>query len=113
MDRQIFDIILDNTGNEIMTALTPLARIAMLSHHGDKLLTKLSMVAEIILSNSDYTNDVKGSVLEKYLLATMEIIKSFSFEFKELLTAGGVSDQSKKYLYRHDFITYIFSKHQL
>lgn len=102
MDRQIFDIILDNNGHKIITALTPLARIVMVSHHGDKLLTPLSMVAEIILSSSDYTNDVKGRVLEKYLLATMEIIKSFSFEFKEF---GGISPQSKKYLYRHGFIT--------
>ena len=102
MDRQLFDIILDEDGQQIITALNPVARRAMLAHHGEGLLTSLSMVAEIVLSDLEYTNDVKGRVLEKYLLATMEINKSFSFDFKKLLKNGGVSDQPKTYLYTHD-----------
>ena len=99
MDRQLFDIIPHEDGQKIITALNPVARRAMLAHHGEGLLTSLSLVAEIVLSapGSDYSNDVKGRIVEKYIITTMEINKLFSFESMKLLENGGLSEKSNRY----------------
>ena len=47
MDQQLFDLIPDNTckGNFLLTALTLVARQALIAYHGEELLTVLGMVA--------------------------------------------------------------------
>ncbi|KAJ3025957.1 UNVERIFIED_CONTAM: hypothetical protein HDU68_006429 [Siphonaria sp. JEL0065] len=93
MDRQLFDIILQpkegqpNKFDELIVALNPVARRALIGYHGQGLLTSLGLVAELV-SRGDYTQDVKGRIAEKYLLTTMEVLKKFSFQYRRKIEGG-------------------------
>ncbi|KAJ3192119.1 hypothetical protein HDU82_003313, partial [Entophlyctis luteolus] len=78
MDRELFDIIRQpkeghpNEFDELIVALNPVARLALILYHGQSLLTSLDWVAKLVLKGN-YTEDVKGRITEKYLLTTMEV----------------------------------------
>jgi hypothetical protein len=67
MDRQVFDIVLDEFGQQIITVLNPVARRALLEYHGQSLIASLGFVAEIVLRESGYTNDTRGRIIAKYI----------------------------------------------
>ncbi|KAJ3251205.1 hypothetical protein HK103_002580 [Boothiomyces macroporosus] len=48
MDRQLFDIVQNEDGSKVITALNPVARDALIAYHGKGLITSLGMVAEIV-----------------------------------------------------------------
>ncbi|KAJ3308246.1 hypothetical protein HDV04_001515, partial [Boothiomyces sp. JEL0838] len=73
MDHQLFDIIPDDNGFKVITALNPVARDALITYHGKALITSLEMVAEIVLQEDDYTNDTKERIIEKYITTTLEL----------------------------------------
>jgi hypothetical protein len=83
MDRQLFDIITEEDGKKIITALTPIARRSLLEYHGDGLVTSLNWVAEFVFSEGVYTNDVKGRFIEKYIITMVELLNRFSFKFRK------------------------------
>ena len=88
MDRELLDITCDENDQEVITALNPLARIALISHHGLDLLTCIGLVAELILKDNSYTNDLKGRMIEKYIITTLELTKRFSFQSRKIGDTG-------------------------
>ena len=94
MDRQLLDIIIE-FGNETITAINPIARQAILQHHGQEAISSIDIVAEEVFSHKNYTNQVKGVILEKYILSKIELNKIFSFSFckKEM---NGLNEQSRE-----------------
>ncbi|KAJ3376379.1 hypothetical protein HDU84_000258 [Entophlyctis sp. JEL0112] len=93
MDRELFDIIRQpkeghpNEVDELIVALNPVARLALIGYHGQGFLTSLGLVTELVLKR-DYTQDVKGRITEKYLLTTMEVVKKFSFKHTTKIVGG-------------------------
>jgi hypothetical protein len=87
MDRQLFDIVPSQIGNEIIVALNPVARRSLLRYHGKDLLTSLGLVAELVF-NGDYTNDTKGRVIEKYIITMLELSQRFSFKSYKTTNSG-------------------------
>jgi hypothetical protein len=83
MDRQIFDIIDDEDGGKIITALNPVARRALLGFHGKNLMTSLGFVAEIVLKGKGYSNDIKGKICEMYITTMLELSRLFFFQFRK------------------------------
>ncbi|KAI3659465.1 hypothetical protein MP638_004527 [Amoeboaphelidium occidentale] len=79
MDRQLFDIISDNEGNAIISALNPIARFALLTYHNEGLINSFNLVAELVFKSGDYTNDTKGRLVEKYIVNMLEQTKRFRF----------------------------------
>lgn len=73
MDRQIFDIVKNESNEDIITTLNPVARGALLEYHGQGLIRPLSLVAEIVFKSISFTNDIKGRVAELYILSRIEI----------------------------------------
>ncbi|KAJ3089010.1 hypothetical protein HK100_007882 [Physocladia obscura] len=65
MDRQLFDIIRKpkegqlNEFDELIVALNPVARRALIGYHDQNLLTSLTLVTELVLKG-DYNQDVKN-----------------------------------------------------
>jgi hypothetical protein len=94
MDRQLFDIIKDDeTGTEIITALNPVARRALLGYHGkDTLIRSLTIVAELVLIGSEYTNAIKGKISEIYITTLIEISSLFTFKFRKVRRVGFPDD---------------------
>jgi hypothetical protein len=84
MDRQIFDIIDDEDGHEIITALNPVARRALLGYYGRSLMTSLGLVAELILKGDEYTNAIKGKISEIYITTMLELSQLFAFQFRKV-----------------------------
>jgi len=84
MDRQIFDIIDDEDGDEIIAALNPVARRALLGYHGQGLMTSLGLVAEIVLKGTDYPNSIKGKISEMYITTMLELSLLFAFQFRKV-----------------------------
>ncbi|KAJ3250169.1 hypothetical protein HK103_003795, partial [Boothiomyces macroporosus] len=82
MDRQLFDIVQNEDGSKVITALNPVARHALIAYHGKGLITSLGMVAEVVLQD-DYTNDTKGRIIEKYITTTLELAQIFSFKCRK------------------------------
>ena len=87
MDRQLFDIVPSQIGNEIITTLNPVARRSLLGYHGKGLLTSLGLVAELVF-NGDYTNDTKGRIIEKYIITMLELSQIFSFKSYKTTNSG-------------------------
>ena len=87
MDRQLFDIILDIDNTQIITALNPVARDALITYHGQGLMTSLDLVAELVF-NGDYTNDTKGRIIEKYIITMLELSQRFSFKSYKTTNSG-------------------------
>jgi hypothetical protein len=84
MDRQIFDINDDEGGDEIITALNPVARRALLGYHGQGLMASLGFVAEIVLKGTDYPNNIKGKISEMYITTMLELSLLFAFQFRKV-----------------------------
>ena len=84
MDRQIFDIVPEVGGKDIITALNPVARDALITYHGKNLMTSLGFVAEIVLKGTDYTNAIKGKISEMYITTMLELSPLFAFEFRKV-----------------------------
>lgn len=87
MDRQLFDIMLDIDNIYIITALNPIARDALIAYHGKVLVNSLGLVADIVF-NGDYTNDVKGRIVEKYIITMLELSQRFSFTSYKTTSTG-------------------------
>jgi hypothetical protein len=81
MDRQLFDIVTIQIGNEILTALNPVARRSLLGYHCKALLT----FAELVF-NGDYKNDTKGRIVEKYITTMLELSHSNHKKLQKLMT---------------------------
>ncbi|KAJ3322127.1 hypothetical protein HDV06_003578 [Boothiomyces sp. JEL0866] len=88
MDHQLFDIVQNEDGSKVITALNPIARRALLAYHGKGLITSLGMVAEIVLQEDDYTNDTKGRIIEKYITTVLELSQRLSFQYREITCSG-------------------------
>jgi hypothetical protein len=84
MDRLIFDIIDDEYGNEIITALNPVSRRALLGYHGQGLMASLGFVAEIVLKGTNYPNKIKGKISEMYITTMLELSQIFAFQFRKV-----------------------------
>ncbi|KAJ3308025.1 hypothetical protein HDV04_001944 [Boothiomyces sp. JEL0838] len=95
MDRQLFDIVQNEDGSKVITALNPVARDALITYHGKGLITSLGMVAEIVLKGADYSNDTKGRIIEKYITTTLELAQIFSFKCRKT-TKKGLSKVASK-----------------
>ncbi|KAI3658488.1 hypothetical protein MP638_001914 [Amoeboaphelidium occidentale] len=91
MDRQVFDIIQDDNGDALITALNPIARQALLGYHGVGLMNSLGMVAEVVF-NGGYTNDTKGRIVEKYIVTSLELTRMFTFSCRKT-TKNGLSQR--------------------
>ena len=61
----------------MITALTPIARQALLGYHGQGLLSSVGMVAELALGETFYANDAKGRIIENYIITGLELAKRF------------------------------------
>ena len=98
MDRQLFHIVLDGNGGKIMSALSPVARLALLGRHRKSQLTHLGLVAEIILKEKLYTNTIKGKISEMYITTMLELSQRFTFPFRKMknLSKIGLPDDSPK-----------------
>ena len=68
--------------------MNPVARDALIAYHGVGLLSNLRMVAELVLENPEYTNDMKGRIVEKYVITEIEICKKFSFLSRKKIQQG-------------------------
>ncbi|KAJ2986999.1 hypothetical protein HDV02_006406, partial [Globomyces sp. JEL0801] len=90
MDRQIFDIVPDVDGKDIITALNPVARDALITYHGKDLMNSLGVVAEIILKGTEYTNALKGKVSEMYITTMLELSLIFTFQFRMVANIGKI-----------------------
>lgn len=86
MDRQIFDIIDDGDGHQIITAFNPVARLALLGYHGCELTTSLGCVAEIVLKEKDYRNHIKGKISEMNITCIKEALNWTNAHFKSFET---------------------------
>ncbi|KAK6093400.1 hypothetical protein MT418_006026 [Batrachochytrium dendrobatidis] len=84
MDRQLFNIIEDEDGHKIITALNPVARRALLGYHGRGLMTCLGFLAEIVLKGTYYPNSIKGKISEMYITTMLELSQLFTFEFRKV-----------------------------
>jgi hypothetical protein len=95
MDRQLFDII-EEDGHEIITALNPVARRALIAFHGQGLMTSLGFVAEIVLKGTDYANSIKGKISEMYITSMLELSQLFAFQFRKVanIDKTGLPDDS-------------------
>ncbi|KAI8895287.1 hypothetical protein BC833DRAFT_529645, partial [Globomyces pollinis-pini] len=90
MDRQIFDIIDDGNGHEIITALSPVGRDALITYYGRDLVTPLGLAAELVFQGG-FTNDTKEIIIEKYIITMLEISKLFSFKPRKIKKNGCLS----------------------
>jgi hypothetical protein len=81
MDRQLLVIDEDQRApGKRLVALFPLARSAVLSYHSDIIQESLKNVAEIVFeAQSNYPNDVKGRVVENYIIASLEEKRHYNF----------------------------------
>ena len=84
MDRQLFDIIVDENGAKIITALNPVARRALIAFHGKDLMPSIGLVAEIVLNGADYNNSIKGKISEMYITTMLELSQLFTFQFRKV-----------------------------
>ena len=84
MDRQLFDILLDDDNEQVINALNPIARRALLGYHGVGLMTSLGLVAELVLKGTDYTNAMKGKISEMYITTILELSQRFSFPIRKI-----------------------------
>jgi hypothetical protein len=84
MDRQLFDIVLDDDNEQVINALNPIARRALLGYHGVGLITSLRFVAELVLKGIDYTNSMKGKISEMYITTILELSLRFSFPIRKI-----------------------------
>ncbi len=85
MDRQLF-VVEDKEGHgKRIVELFPLAREAVMSLHSDIIEDSLRMVAEVVFKDqSNYTNDVKGHVVKRYIIASLEEKMSYNFTCRKL-----------------------------
>jgi len=88
MDFQLFDIETDNDNSKTIVAINPVARDAIITYHGKGLFPSLALVAEVIFSGREYTNDFKGRLTEKYITTVIEIQKRFMFQFRVTTDSG-------------------------
>ena len=84
MDRQLFSIIEDGDTTYIITALNPIARDALITYHGQGLVTSLGVVAEIVLKGAEYPNSIKGKISEMYITTMLELSPLFAFQFRKV-----------------------------
>jgi hypothetical protein len=80
MDRQLFDITVDGNGRDIIAAINPIAREALLTSNCAEVLSSLEEVARMVLKDELYENDMKGRVIERYLTTHMELQMAFTFK---------------------------------
>jgi hypothetical protein len=93
MDRQLL-VIEENkvTKKERIVALFPLARSAIMSFHSSIIQDSLKMVAEVVFEDRiRYPNDVKGRVVERYIITSLEQKKRFNFQSRKFGTKTSVS----------------------
>ena len=83
-DRQIFDIIKNEEENDIIIALNPVAREALIRSHGIGMIENLDFVTEQILSDPGYENRTKGDFIENYIKTILEVRKTFSFQRRKV-----------------------------
>jgi hypothetical protein len=84
MDRQLFDIIKDENGHKLITALNAVAHRALLGYHSKECLTCLCLVAERALETDDYSNNNKR-IIEMYIKTILKVTKEFSFQSKKIM----------------------------
>jgi hypothetical protein len=73
MDRELFDIVINENGGKIVCALNPIARKALLMYHGHDLITPLSLIGKHTFERKEVTNNVKERVVELYIITRMAI----------------------------------------
>jgi hypothetical protein len=98
MDRQLLDIIPDDHGDNIITALNPVARRCLLGYHGQGLTKSIGIVTELILKEKDYPNSLKGKISEMYIVVMLELSLFFSYKFRKVANIakiGQPGDSSK------------------
>ena len=84
MDRQLFDIVSSESGEQIISALNPVARDALITYHGQSLLTSLGLAAELILKGKEFPNAIKGKISEMYITTVLELSQLFPFRFRKI-----------------------------
>ena len=84
MDRQLFDIVLDDDNKKVIRALNPIARHALLGFHNVGLLTSFRLVAELVLKGANYSGAMKGKICEMYITTMLELSRRFSFPQREI-----------------------------
>jgi hypothetical protein len=87
MDCQLLGIIPYPDGHEIVAALNPVARDALISYPQEGLTTSLELAAEVVLGGN-FTNDTKGRIIEKYILTVLEVSKRLSCQTRKTTTTG-------------------------
>ncbi|KAJ3069383.1 hypothetical protein HDU99_002954, partial [Rhizoclosmatium hyalinum] len=96
IDHQLFDVTLQPKRGRSNEFLNPVARRTLITYYGQGLLSPLALVTELILKGDYYTQDIKSQISAKYLIATMEVSKKFSFEYKVKTQTGLSKDAPRK-----------------
>ena len=55
----VFAIIKNESNEDIITTLNPVAREALLAYHGQLLIRPLSLVTKIVFQSGGFTNDIR------------------------------------------------------
>ncbi|ORY38883.1 hypothetical protein BCR33DRAFT_720533 [Rhizoclosmatium globosum] len=96
IDHQLFDVTLQPKRGRSNEFLNPVARSTLLNYYGQGLLSPLALVTELILKGDYYTQDIKSQISAKYLIATMEVSKKFSFEYNVKTQTGLSKNATRK-----------------
>ncbi|KAI8892070.1 hypothetical protein BC833DRAFT_653965 [Globomyces pollinis-pini] len=92
ISKELVDIIDDEDGYKIVTALNPVARRALLYYYAGMLVVSvtdlalvksLRSVTALALQRGYYTNDMKGRITVNYITTMLELSKRFSFQWKK------------------------------
>jgi hypothetical protein len=73
MDRDLLEIVTNEEGKQIVSALNPIARKALLIYHGQSLIAPLGLVADKTFDHMESTNNVKERVAELYIITRMDV----------------------------------------
>ena len=80
MDQHLLFVEGNQVHEKRIVALFPLARTAVTSHNSEIIQDSLKLVAEIVFKDQrDYPNDVKGRVVERYIITSLEQNRHFNF----------------------------------
>ena len=83
MDRQLLFIVSEGKKRirARISALNPICRDALLAYHSDTLESTLHMVAEAVFADTvNYTNDVKGRAVKRYIISMLSKRRFYSFD---------------------------------
>jgi hypothetical protein len=84
IDRQLLGTAINETGLDIIIALNPVARRAILEYHRGGLKSSIEFVANLVLKDKVYPNDIKGKISEIYITNMLDALRFFSFEYRKI-----------------------------